>query len=196
METRTRRVKVDGVDAGEAEVIPPGRSGAGMGAGARSAGSSASGAAGQAVDDPLIQMIAQLMDSAFQIPGTKIRVGLDPLMGLIPGLGDYLSAMVSVVLVGLSSRYGVPKIVIARMVTNVLVNTFVGSIPVAGDFFSVWFKSNALNYELLQKHAGPRRASTRGDWVFFGLLVGGMVLVLGLAVVGMLALIQSIIAAQ
>jgi hypothetical protein len=178
METRARKVKVDGVDAGEAEAIPP------------------QGFSGQPGQDPLIEMIAQLMDSAFQIPGTRIRVGIDPLLGLIPGLGDYLSAMVSAVLVGLSSRYGVPKVVIARMVTNVLLNTIVGAVPIVGDLFSVWFKSNAMNYALLQKHAGPRRESTVGDWIFFALLIGGALIIPFLVIVGLFTLVNRMTGAS
>ncbi|MEO8352961.1 MAG: DUF4112 domain-containing protein [Chthoniobacteraceae bacterium] len=129
------------------------------------------------VNDPFIALMARMMDTLFNVPGTRIRLGLDPLIGLIPGIGDTATAVTSLMLILKSARYGLPRIVIARMILNVLINSGVGAIPVVGDVFSVWFHSNARNYELLQKHARPIRASTRPDWVF---VVGMVVLTLGL----------------
>ncbi len=129
------------------------------------------------VDDPFIALMARIMDTLFNVPGTRIRLGLDPLIGLIPGIGDTATAVTSLMLILKSARYGLPRIVIARMILNVLINSGVGAIPVVGDVFSVWFHSNARNYELLQKHARPIRASTRPDWIF---VVGMVVLTLGL----------------
>lgn len=162
-----RKVKVDGKEAGYAKVIPPDSSRPGDG-----------------IDDPLIRLIATVMDTAFKLPGTRFRFGLDPLIGFFPGVGDGASALVSVFLIGMSARHGVPKIVLARMALNVLFNAVFGAVPVAGDLFSFWFKSNALNYRLFQKHAGPRRASTAGDWLFIGGLIGGILGVLALAMAG------------
>ncbi|MHA3770679.1 DUF4112 domain-containing protein [Verrucomicrobiota bacterium sgz303538] len=135
------------------------------------------------IDDPFIAFMAKLMDTAFVIPGTNIRFGLDPILGLLPGLGDTLTSLVSTVLIFQSARYGVPKVVIARMAMNVIANTAVGTIPVVGDAFSVYFKSNAKNYELLRRHAGTQRKSTVGDW----LVVGGVIAVLLLMIVLMIA---------
>jgi hypothetical protein len=142
--------------------------------------------------DPLIALIARLMDSAFKVPGTKIRFGLDPIIGLIPGLGDTAGALVSALMILQSSRHGVPKIVMARMAANVLVNSFVGSVPVLGDLFSVYFKSNKKNYELLQRHAGTQRKSTAGDWFFVVALLGGMLLVVALIVIGAITLVTKL----
>ncbi len=125
-------------------------------------------------DEQLIRFVAQLMDSMFVIPGTNIRFGIDPLLGLVPGIGDAIDAFVSSFLIVQSARCGVPKIVLIRMAANVLINAIGGALPVAGDAFSFWFKSNLMNYELLRRHASTRKASTAGDWLF----VGGLVLVI------------------
>ncbi len=144
-------------------------------------------------DDAFASFVAKLMDSAFVIPGTGFRFGLDPLLGLLPGLGDTASALVSVLVILQGARRGVPKIVMARMATNVLLNTAIGAIPVAGDVFSLWFKSNAMNYALLRQHAGTREKSTARDWIF---VVGLLVLLLaGLAliIIGLVSVIGSLI---
>lgn len=122
-------------------------------------------------DDPFIALVARLMDEVFTIPGTKIRFGLDPLIGLLPGLGGLASAFISLGLIGLSTRRAVPRLVLARMALNVLLNAGFEAVPVVGDACSIFFRSNARNYDLLRKHAGTARPASRADWLFvFGLL--------------------------
>ncbi len=137
----------------------------------------------QLADDPFVALVARFMDDVFTIPGTKIRFGLDPLIGLLPGLGATASAAVSLALIALSARRRLPKIVLARMALNVLINTGLDAVPVVGDALSIFFRSNARNYELLRKHAGTARATTRGDWLFLSALLGGA----GLAILGFFA---------
>ena len=132
------------------------------------------------------------MDTAFTVPGTKIRFGLDPIIGLIPGLGDSASALVSALLIVQSSRHGVPKVVIGRMALNVLVNAAVGAVPVIGDVFSAYFKSNAKNYALLQRHAGAQRKSTAGDWTFVIGLIAVMLLIVTLIIIGAITLLAKL----
>jgi hypothetical protein len=122
-------------------------------------------------DHALSRLVAFLLDDLIPIPGTKHRIGLDPLIGLIPGLGDASGGALGSVILFQALGAGVPRIVIARMAANVLLNALVGAIPGVGDLFSAWFKSNQRNYQLLEKHASGRRASTTGDWVFLGLLL-------------------------
>ncbi len=144
------------------------------------------------LDDPLIEFIARLMDSAFKIPGTEIRFGLDPLMGLIPGLGSSISAFISLFLIVRSAQYRVPNSVLARMALNVLINAGLDSIPVLGDTLSVFFRSNALNYELLRKYANPATpassSSRRRGTLLIVLIIAVAVPVLLLAVTGFLFL--------
>ncbi len=124
----------------------------------------------------LSRLIAWLLDDLIPIPGTKFRVGLDPIIGLIPGLGDGSSAAISTMILFNAMRAGVPRIVLVRMALNVLVNALVGVVPGVGDLFSAFFKSNRRNYELLQRHAGNGavRNSTTADWIFVAGLIAGV----------------------
>jgi len=112
------------------------------------------------------------MDEFLRLPGTKFRFGLDPIIGLLPGLGDTASAIVSALALIQAARRGVPKILLVRMSLNILINELVGIIPGIGDAFSFWFKSNTRNYRLLQEHIGRPTRSRKSDWVFVGLVLG------------------------
>ena len=134
--------------------------------------------------EPLFRWIALLMDDLLRIPGTSFRFGIDPLIGLIPGLGDTGAAMVSALALIQAARHGLPKIVLARMSVNILLNELIGIVPVAGDAFSFWFKSNARNHQLIKEHMGAPRKSKRSDWIFvIGVLVAlGVIVCVGIAV--------------
>ena len=117
--------------------------------------------------EPLFKWLALIMDEFFRVPGTKFKIGLDPLIGLLPGLGDTGSALVSAFALIQAARLGVPKILLARMSLNILINELIGIVPVAGDAFSFWFKSNARNYQIIKDHiASPSGISRRSDWIF------------------------------
>lgn len=151
------------------------------------------GTASPGFEDPFIALISRLMDSAFVIPGTNIRFGLDPIIGLIPGIGDGATALTSLMLFVKAAGQGVPKIVLARMALNIVLNTSLGAVPMAGDAFSFWFKSNDRNYELLRKHADLPNASTKADWTFVIALVAGLVLVLVLTIIGYATMFMTIV---
>jgi hypothetical protein len=116
--------------------------------------------------EPLFRWLALIMDQFLRLPGTKLRFGLDPILGLVPGIGDTASAIISAFALLQAARCGLPKIVLARMSLNILINELVGIIPVIGDAFSFWFKSNARNYQILQSHVAERRGARRSDWIF------------------------------
>ena len=123
----------------------------------------------------LSRLIAWVLDDLIRVPGTNFRIGLDPVIGLIPGLGDSSTAVLSSVILLNGLRSGVPRIVLVRMALNVLINSLGGAIPGLGDVFSAWFKSNRRNVELLERHAGTAaRASTTADWIFVGALAAGV----------------------
>jgi hypothetical protein len=116
--------------------------------------------------EPLFKWLALVMDEFLRLPGTKFRFGLDPIIGLIPGLGDTASAIISTLALIYAARCRLPKIVLAHMALNILINELVGIVPGIGDAFSFWFKSNARNYELLQRHIATPKRALKSDWVF------------------------------
>jgi len=119
--------------------------------------------------------MARLLDSAFRVPGTSYRVGLDPILGLLPGLGDLVSPLFTFGLIWQARQIGVPGVVVMRMISNVAIDTVVGLVPVVGDLFDFAWKSNNRNLALLEEHAYEERPGSAGDWTFvivaFGLLL-------------------------
>lgn len=116
--------------------------------------------------------LARVLDSAVGIPGTSLRVGLDAILGLIPGGGDVAGAALSGYIVLTAARLGAPKPVLARMLVNVLVDTAIGTVPVLGDLFDVAYKSNLLNVELLERYAAdPVAVRRQSRWVAAGVVV-------------------------
>ena len=112
----------------------------------------------------------------FEIPGTRIRLGLDPILGLLPGLGDLLTTLVSLYILGRARHNGVPRVTLARMAANIAIDLALGSLPVLGDVFDVFWKSNVKNVALLRRHllatSAEQRRARSGDWLFlFGLIV-------------------------
>jgi hypothetical protein len=116
--------------------------------------------------EPLFKWLALIMDDFLRVPGTRFRFGLDPIIGLLPGIGDTASAIVSALALIHAARSGLPKILLARMATNILINEIVGIVPGIGDAFSFWFKSNVRNYELLKRYSAMPDRSKRSDWIF------------------------------
>ena len=104
--------------------------------------------------------LARLLDSAAGVPGTRLRFGLDPVLGLVPGLGDAAGAAVSGYLVMIAARAGAPASVIVRMLGNVALDMAVGAVPVVGDLFDFGWKANARNVALVERHL-ERPAETR-----------------------------------
>lgn len=125
--------------------------------------------------------IARLLDSVVQIPGTSIRVGLDALLGLIPGLGDWIANLIGTTILFFAVKLEVPKIVIVRMAFNLGINTLIGTIPGLGDMFSIWFRSNLKNARLLRRYTSKQTThATPGDWLFvIGLLAGTFGIAIG-----------------
>jgi len=123
--------------------------------------------------DAAIGTIAHIMDSLFRVPGTKLRFGANPLIGFIPVVGDQIDAVVSASVLLRSVKHRLPRIVLARMGLNVLLNALFQGIPVVGDWVTFVFKANQQNYRLLQKYAGQGKPVTRGDWLFVFGIIGG-----------------------
>ncbi len=125
-----------------------------------------------------IEQLARWLDSRFEIPGLPIRFGLDALLGLIPGLGDTVTSVVSLYLLQSAVRQGVSRATIARMALNILVDYVLGAVPILGDLFDVYWKSNSRNAALLRRSLSDSPAERRkahwSDW----LILGGVALVM------------------
>jgi hypothetical protein len=143
--------------------------------------------------ESLFKWLALIMDEFVRLPGTKFRFGLDPIIGLIPGLGDTASAIVSALALIQAARRGVPKVLLARMSLNILINELVGIIPGIGDAFSFWFKSNTRNYRLLQEHIDRPTRSRRSDWLFVSIVLGLLFLIVCAGVLVSLFILQKIL---
>lgn len=129
-----------------------------------------------------LDQLSTLMDGLFRIPGTGWRIGLDAIVGLIPGIGDIATTAVSFYILAAGVRYRVPKVTLLRMAANVGVDYALGAIPVVGDLFDVAWKSNQMNVELLRRRASvPAEEAAHGrasDWLFLALLVLGLLTLL------------------
>jgi hypothetical protein len=106
-----------------------------------------------------IDALATLLDTAFLVPGTNIRFGVDALIGLIPGIGDAITTLMSLYIVREARELGAPGHVIVRMLANVALDGVIGAVPLVGDMFDVAWRANRRNIALLQKHFArePRR---------------------------------------
>ncbi len=108
-------------------------------------------------------LVSRVLDDLVAVPGTNRRVGLDPLVGLIPVVGDAVSGVVGFWLIVEASRFGVPRVVVARMALNTTADLVLGAVPILGDLFDVVSRSNTRNLALFRRHALDPVASTRDD---------------------------------
>lgn len=143
-----------------------------------------------------LRKFAFFMDEAFTVPGTRMRVGFDALIGLIPGVGDIIGSLLSTWIIAGALRHRVPAAIIVRMVFNIAIDLIFGAVPVAGDVFDFLFEENMKNMRLLEKHRDRRKtprstaaiaAAALAILLFFVLLsiaaVAGVV-ALGLWIIG------------
>lgn len=128
--------------------------------------------------------IARLLDNAVRVPGTDIRFGLDPVIGLVPGIGDAIGAIFSAVIIFHAGRLGAPGSTLFRMMANVGLDTIVGEVPLVGDLFDFGWKSNSRNLALLEEHLRRPAAAKAGSRRVL-LLLGGGLLLLFVAVIAL-----------
>jgi len=110
-----------------------------------------------------ITVLTKLLDSAFVIPGTNRRVGLDAVIGLVPGIGDAISTLLASYIIWEARQLGLPRWKIARMMGNVAVDTAIGAIPIAGDAFDLFFKANERNLRIIHDHIGKKHGPREID---------------------------------
>ena len=132
-----------------------------------------------------LQAWADLLDSRFRIPGTQIRFGLDPILSLIPGVGDLVSPAYAIVLLVFAIQARVPKVILFRMLSNAMLDALLGAVPIAGNVADIFWRANRINLSLLQEHARPGRPLTRSDYMFLFVISG---------VFGLLAIVPVVLA--
>ncbi|WP_260703472.1 DUF4112 domain-containing protein [Edaphobacter flagellatus] len=121
-------------------------------------------------DDENLDILSHVLDDFIPIPGTSIRFGLDGIMGVIPGIGDVLGGIASCIIIIAAWVRGVPYVTLARMVTNVVIEVVVGSVPILGDMFDIAWRANRRNYALLTGSLYEPRKHTIQSWLFLGVL--------------------------
>lgn len=134
-----------------------------------------------------LSRVAWLLDNSLQIPGTNFRIGIDSLIGLIPGFGDAIGALLSSYILAEAARLGIPKATLVRMGLNVALETIVGMIPIAGDIFDMTWKANQRNVRLLDAYMdNPRKTATTSRVLMFALVVALIALIIGLVILGII----------
>ncbi len=137
-----------------------------------------------------IRRLAWLLDNSIPIPGTSVRIGIDPIVGLIPGLGDFAGAFFSGYIVVAAAKLGASRSTIFRMLWNVLIELMIGMVPVVGDLFDAGWKANAKNIALLERSLENHPLSTSQDRGFVVALGAGITLLLGSGLISAYLLIR------
>ena len=141
----------------------------------------------------LVKAVAKLMDSAFVIPGTNRKIGLDAIIGLVPGIGDAIGALVSGYIVTTAAKLGVSRVVLARMMMNTAIDTVVGIVPFVGDLFDAAWKANVKNAALLERAVLDPGRAERSSAAVIAALVGGIVLLTVGGIVGTYYVVRWIV---
>ncbi|CAN5311307.1 hypothetical protein BH24PSE2_BH24PSE2_11120 [soil metagenome] len=141
-----------------------------------------------------LQRLAWLLDNSIPLPG-GYRVGVDGLIGLIPGVGDAVGALLSSYIVMEAARLGASRSLLTRMGFNVLVETIIGAIPILGDLFDFAFKANARNVRLLEGHVREPARHARSNRTIAAAVIVGVVIVVILVVWGFIALMGALLGA-
>jgi hypothetical protein len=108
-----------------------------------------------------MELVANLLDSAFLVPGTNQRIGIDAIIGLVPGIGDVITTLLSSYVLWEAKRVGVSRLAMTRMVGNLAVHATLGSVPLIGDAFDAWFRVNQRNLKIVRSHIARRPQATR-----------------------------------
>ncbi len=141
-----------------------------------------------------LDLLARWLDSAIRVPGTDLRLGLDALVGLIPGIGDFATTLASAYIVHRARQLGASRATLLRMAANVGLDAVVGAVPVLGDAFDVYWKANQKNVELLRRHVlAPPEQARRMKWadgLFVAALFAGLAAVVGASAAGAYYLIS------
>lgn len=129
-----------------------------------------------------LRRLSHILDNAIPVPGTGYRIGLDPILGLLPGGGDTVTGALGAYIVVEAAKMGLPRKVIGQMVANIVFDSVAGTVPIIGDLFDVGWKANVKNIALLEKHLPATHQKRKSDTVFLiGLTLLLAIIVLGFA---------------
>lgn len=124
-----------------------------------------------------VRVLAKVLDSAFVVPGTNFRVGLDPILGLIPGVGDVVGMAIGGYILTTAAKHGVPRAVLARMLLNIGTDAVVGAVPLVGDVLDAAWRANSKNVRLLEQAlTEPRTAARSSTWLLVGVVAAVLVI--------------------
>ena len=137
--------------------------------------------------------LARVLDEAVRIPGTNIRIGLDALLGLLPGGGDVAGGVFSGLIILQAARAGAPAPVLGRMLANVAIDVVVGAIPLLGDLFDVAWRANTRNVRLLESWRERPATTKRASALTVGGILLALLLLVGLAVWGSITLFGALL---
>lgn len=140
-----------------------------------------------------LESLAWMLDSSIQVPGTRFRIGLDSLIGMVPVLGDIVGAALSSYILWVASSMGVPRVTLLRMALNVALESAAGIVPGFGDLFDMAWKANKRNVEILKQHHRDPRGARKRDWVFIVLLIVALLAVVALLTWAAYAVFRSLI---
>jgi hypothetical protein len=138
-----------------------------------------------------VEEFSKYLDSKFTIPGTKIRFGLDPIMSLFPIVGDLMTYIISGVLIYTMHNYGASRKVVIKMIMNSTLDAIIGTIPLVGTVFDIFYRSNDRNVRLLKEHYLEGKHQGSGNGIIFLVVLGALLLV-GAALFGMYKLLEAI----
>jgi uncharacterized protein DUF4112 len=138
-----------------------------------------------------VEALARWLDYAFELPN-GFRFGLGGFIGLIPGIGDVIDALISLYIIYRAIQLGIPRVAIARMLVNVAIEALAGSVPVIGDLFDIAFKANLRNYRLLKSHLAQSDRQRTKDWVFLVVTILIVIASIALPVIALIELAKHI----
>lgn len=139
-----------------------------------------------------LRSMQRWLDRAFRVPGTDFRFGWDPIIGLVPWLGDVVTALLACAIVVHASRLGVPRVVRLRMLLNVAFDLLLGVVPFAGDVADFFWRANDRNMRLLEAHVAAPGRPTTGDWFFVGAVLAVMLACAALPLVALWMLLSAL----
>lgn len=123
-----------------------------------------------------LHRFAYWLDDGIRLPGTRVRIGLDPVIGLVPGFGDAAGAILSAVILVEAIRRGVSRFTLGRIAWNIALDALLGAVPVIGDAFDFVWKANLKNVALIERHVAVPATARKADRFFVVLLVGSLIL--------------------